>query len=169
MVHPTLIRKAAESDAGALHALRLALFEESDTLLWEPGEYRATVADEARQIAQLSANSLCLVAERDRQLVAFLYAMGGQVNRTRHSTRLALGVLRSSWGRGVATRLVQEALAWSRSIHLARVELTVHTTNLRALSIYLRAGFQVEGVRRKSLLVGGRYVDEYQMSVINAV
>jgi RimJ/RimL family protein N-acetyltransferase len=42
--------------------------------------------------------------------------------------------------------------------------LTVHTSNLQALGLYLRYGFQVEGVRRHSLLVDGRYVDEYLMS-----
>jgi RimJ/RimL family protein N-acetyltransferase len=32
------------------------------------------------------------------------------------------------------------------------------------MSLYLSGGFQVEGVRRKSLLVDGVYVDEYLMS-----
>lgn len=87
------------------------------------------------------------------------------MNRRRHSTTLALGVLRSHWGQGHATRLLAEALAWSRAVRLARVELTVQTTNLRAIAVYLRAGFQLEGTRRMSLLVAGKYVDEYQLAV----
>jgi len=49
-----------------------------------------------------------------------------------------------------------------------RVELTVHTTNQRAFELYQRHGFEVEGIRRKSLLVNGRLVDEYLMSLTNA-
>jgi RimJ/RimL family protein N-acetyltransferase len=45
----------------------------------------------------------------------------------------------------------------------------VHTTNLRAIGVYLRCGFKVEGLRRSSLLVDGEYVDEYLMAVLNEV
>jgi RimJ/RimL family protein N-acetyltransferase len=169
MNQPFLVRKATEGDAAALNALRLALFEETDTLLWEPGEYRLTVADEAKQIAQLHSqrNSICLVAERGGELVGFLNAMGMQVNRRRQQTRIALAVRREHWGIGCASKLISEALAWSREAGLVRVELTVHTSNVRAISVYLRAGFQVEGIARKALIVSGRYVDEYQMAYLN--
>jgi len=63
--------------------------------------------------------------------------------------------------------MLDEVLAWSRQVGLARIELTVHTTNERAIGVYQRSGFQIEGTRRRSLLVSGRYVDEYLMSVIN--
>lgn len=36
------------------------------------------------------------------------------------------------------------------------------------LALYKRCGFEVEGTRRRSLLVGDRYVDEYLMSFISA-
>ena len=137
-------------------------------MLWEPGEFKDTSEDERARIARLSSipNSLCLVAQSGMQLVGFLNAMGGQVNRQRHSAILALAVLRAHWGSGVATALLAEALAWSKQAGVTRVELTVHTTNIRAIAVYLRAGFQVEGTRRRSLLVSGRYVDEYLMSVV---
>ena len=169
MKHAFLVRKATEDDAAALHALRLSLFEETDTLLWEPGEYQLTVADEAKQIARLHGqkNSICLVAEQGGRLIGFLNAMGLQVNRRRLQTRIALAVRREHWGIGCASMLISEALAWSREAGLLRVELTVHTSNLRAISVYLRAGFQVEGVARKSLVVAGRHVDEYQMAYLN--
>jgi RimJ/RimL family protein N-acetyltransferase len=165
------VRRAAEDDAANLHALRLTIFGETEFMLWEPGEFRDTVEDEGRRIARLNSqpNSACLVAAEGATLVGFLNAMGGQVNRLRHSTILALGVLRASWGQGIATSLLRSAMAWSREAGLRRVELTVHTTNVRAVNLYLRSGFQVEGVRRSSLLVSGKYVDEYLMSVVNEV
>jgi RimJ/RimL family protein N-acetyltransferase len=54
-------------------------------------------------------------------------------------------------------------------MRLRRIELTVHTTNDRAIAAYRRCGFQIEGVRQSSLLVDERYVDEYLMAVINDV
>jgi RimJ/RimL family protein N-acetyltransferase len=36
--------------------------------------------------------------------------------------------------------------------------------NERALALYRRLGFEVEGTRRDSVLVDGRYVDELTMA-----
>jgi GNAT superfamily N-acetyltransferase len=115
-----------EADAPARLALRRALFAETDFLLWEPAEFKNTSEDERARIARLTSepNSLCLVAQSSSQLVGFLDAMGGQVNRQRHSTTLALAVLRAHWGSGIASGLLAEVLAWSKQVGIARVELT---------------------------------------------
>lgn len=169
MALAVVVRPAAESDASSLLQLRKVVFEETEYMLLEPLEFRDTVQDEQRRIRSLNGqpNSACLVAVADGERVGFLSAMGGHVNRLRHSVKLALGVRRSSWGRGVGKALLYTALALSRDAKLKRIELTVHTTNERALSLYKSAGFEIEGTRRSSLLVGGRHVDEYLMSFIN--
>lgn len=63
--------------------------------------------------------------------------------------------------------LLSAALAWSKGAGLRRVDLTVRVGNVRAIALYERFGFQVEGVRRSSLVVGGQYVDEFLMSVVH--
>ncbi len=163
------VRRAEERDAAALLALRTQVFEETAFMLWEPGEFLDTEADERSRIARFNGqpNSLCLVAEDQGRLVGFLNAVGGQVRRQRHCTSLGLAVARSCWGQGVASTLLAHLLAWARGAGVTRVDLTVHTTNIRAINVYLRAGFQVEGVRRRSLWVAGGYVDEYLMAALS--
>jgi len=165
-----LIRIAKPEDAGELLALRRKLFAESNTMLWEPGEFVATEDDERRRIKQLTSARNCtyFVATCGERIVGLLFATGSPINRLRNSTTLALGVAREYEGQGIATRLVQRALLWSQQVGLRRVELTVHTDHIRAIGLYLRCGFQVEGVRRSSMLVDGRYVDEYLMSVVHS-
>ena len=163
---PISVRRAVETDGAPLIELRRRLFSETSNMLWEPDEFVQTAEDESKRITRLNSrqNSLVLVAEEESAPVGVLTAVGGEVRRLRHSAILALGVSRSHWGRGVATQMVTHALDWAKTAGLRRVELTVHTTNLRALSVYLRCGFQVEGLRRCSLLVSGEYVNEYLMS-----
>lgn len=165
-----LVRRAVEDDASALIELRRKLFGETSFMLWEPAEFTSTAEDERKRIARLHGrtNSLVLLAEVDSQPVGLLTAVGGELNRLRHSATLALGVAKAHWGRGIATAMVREAVAWSAMAGLARLELTVHTTNLAAVSVYLRCGFEVEGRRRKSLSVDGAFVDEYLMSRLAA-
>jgi RimJ/RimL family protein N-acetyltransferase len=163
---PIAVRRASEEDAASLLALRRALFAETDFMLWEPQEFNATAEDEGRFISWLSAktNSVLLVAEGGSKLIGFLGATGGERLRTRHSALLFLGVRKEYWSLGVASALLQEALSWASRAGVLRLELTVHTTNDRAVALYKRFGFQIEGTRRASLLVAGQVRDEYLMS-----
>ena len=163
---PVRIRSADEADAAALVALRRALFAETQFMLWEPQEFVATAEDERKFITWLAskANSHLLLAEHESRLVGFLAVMGGDRNRTRHAAVVFLGVVRELWSQGVASALLGEAVSWSTRANLLRLELTVHTTNTRAVALYKRLGFQVEGTRRASLLVDGELRDEYLMS-----
>jgi len=165
---PFSVRRAQESDSSALIELRRLLFRETSNMLWEPDEFVQTAEDESKRIARLHGkpNGLILVAEDGGALVGLLTAAGGEVRRLRHSATLALGVAKSHWGQGVASAMIGAAKSWAWSVGLHRLELTVHTSNMRALSVYLRAGFQVEGLRRDSLLVDGKYVNEYLMSLL---
>ena len=91
-------------------------------------------------------------------------------NSTAEVATQDLQAFADAWNRhepSVGSALLNAALEWSRDAGLKRVDLTVHTTNERALSLYRRLGFEIEGTRRSSLLVSGRYVDEYLMSFIN--
>ena len=165
------IRFATEADAGPLLALRRKIFAESNTMLFEPQEFTATIEDERLRVAHLLSvpNSTYLVAQSKGAPVGFLFALGGGPNRLKHSATIAVGVQESYAGRGIATKLVTAAIEWSSTAGLRRLELTVHTTHLRAIDVYLRCGFQVEGIRRSSLCVDGRFVDEYLMSMIHDV
>jgi len=166
-----VIRSAAVSDAEQFVALRRALFAETSLMLWEPAEFVATADDEARFIERLTgrANSLLLVALADGQAAGFLAAIGGERNRLRHSALLTLGVLRAYWSQGVASRMLSEAVAWAPGAGVKRLELAVHTANARAVGLYTRHGFEIEGTRRCSIRVDGAYTDEYLMSLITGI
>ena len=90
-------------------------------------------------------------------------------NRLRHSALLAVGVLRAYWSLGVASRMLGEVIAWAPGAGIKRLELTVHTANARAVGVYQRCGFEIEGIRRSSMLVDGVYTDEYLMALITGI
>jgi ribosomal protein S18 acetylase RimI-like enzyme len=166
MFPPVAVHPATEAEAASLLALRTQVFAETDYMLWEPSELKESVADEAARIQRLNAgaNSCLLVATAAEEPVGFCSVRGGGVNRLKHSATLAIGVLQSHWSKGVGRALIDEAVARSVQAGVTRLELTVHTTNTRAISLYQRTGFEVEGLRRQSLRVRGQYVDEYLMS-----
>lgn len=163
------IRRALETDAPSLIDLRRRLFEETRFMLWEPGEFKQTEDDERARIIHLNQqpNSVILLAEVGMQLVGVLSAAGDDRKQLRHTALISIGVVKSHSSQGIGSRMMQEAIAWSRGAGLKRLELTVHTSNLRAISLYMRYGFEVEGLRRSSLLVNGKYINEYLMALIH--
>ena len=49
-------------------------------------------------------------------------------------------------------------------LNIRRVELDVYTDNLRAVHLYKKFGFEIEGVRRSLAFRDGEYVDAYHMA-----
>jgi RimJ/RimL family protein N-acetyltransferase len=161
-----IIRPVQEDDAEAFLTLSNRLDEETAFRLLEPGERRSTV-EEQREIigrVQSTENHAILVAERDGQLVGYIAAIGGKYRRNKHGVHVVVAVLQTCSGQGIGTKLFEALETWARRYRIHRLELTVMVHNERAIGLYKRLGFKVEGRKRHSLLVDGSYVDEYCMS-----
>jgi len=161
------IRDAMPEDAEALVALRKVIFGETDFMLYAPDEYVVSVAEVAGQLDRFakSAHSR-IIASSEAMPVGFLGVMGSPVPRLRHAASLALGVRRSSWGQGIGARLLQEAMRWAPSAGLSRLELYVALDNHRAISLYERMGFRVEGRRKHAYRINGAFVDDQLMAYV---
>ena len=55
---------------------------------------------------------------------------------------------------------------WSKANDIKRIELTVICKNKRAVNLYKSMGFEVEGVKKASLKIDDRFVDEYYMGKV---
>ena len=163
-----VIRDALPQDAAASIALRKAIFAETDFLLYAPDEYLTTPEELSAQTQRmtLSSHSRSMLAELDGTLVGLLGAIGSSIPRLRHSAQLYVGVLRNYWGRGVGIALLADVQAWAPRAGISRLELFVMTDNARAIALYERFGFRVEGTRRRAYIINGRSVDDLLMAYV---
>ena len=162
------IRTARPYDAAALLDLKRQLDEETAFMMYEPGERDSSVRDLAPELAATarSPNSVVLLAELDDQLVGYLELTGGSFRRSRATAYLVIGVRADAAGVGIGTGLLRHAKDWAAAHGLHRLELTVMAHNTRAVRLYERMGFSVEGRRSECLLVDGQFIDELTMAVI---
>jgi RimJ/RimL family protein N-acetyltransferase len=156
------IRLAGPRDAAALLGLQHRLDSQSRYMLLEPDE-RAQAPDQLRDRLAGQGESFDLVAEEDGGVLGWLSAEVLPFRRARHTGYLVVGVDADATGRGIGGGLLAEAGEEAERRGLRRLELTVMTDNLRALGLYLRSGFEVEGLRRRALVRDGALVDEYYM------
>jgi ribosomal protein S18 acetylase RimI-like enzyme len=163
------IRLASPLDAEPLLALQHRLDAQSSSMLLEPGEREQDPEPLRTRLAaqNRTSGSFDLVADGPDGLAGWLAGwLEVQVlpyRRAQHTGYLVIGVDAAAAGRGIGTALLAEAAAEAIKRGLLRLELTVMTDNLRAVGLYLRSGFQVEGVRRQALHRDGTAVDEYYM------
>jgi RimJ/RimL family protein N-acetyltransferase len=162
------IREAEPSDAEAMLAFVHALAEERDTdILLMPGDFTLTVEQEAQTLADYAAaeNSLFLVADIDGRIAGNLNCNGGKRQGVRHVAVLGTSVVREWRGQGIGTLLMARAIDWARANDVVRrIELQVFARNARAIHLYEKFGFVVEGRHRQAAYRYGEYVDLLTMA-----
>jgi RimJ/RimL family protein N-acetyltransferase len=155
-------------DAAALLELKHQLDRETAFMMYEPDERDSPVRDLAAELARLgrSANSVILLAELADQLIGYVQLTGGSLRRSRATAYVVIGVLAHAAGRGTGTELLRQAKAWAAARGLHRLELTVMAHNTRAIRLYERMGFTIEGRRSECLLIDGQFIDELTMALL---
>jgi RimJ/RimL family protein N-acetyltransferase len=83
-----------------------------------------------------------------------------------HGGVLGMGILDGHREAGIGTALMKATLEAARKAGFARIELTVRADNRRAQRLYEKAGFKVEGVKRKAALHDGEYFDLLLMALL---
>lgn len=163
------LKELVPGDAAELLSLQHLLDEESSFLLLEPDERQTGLQQVTEMIESFAKaeTSILLGAVADGRLAGYLSVRGGSLRRNKHSAYIVIGILADYQGMGIGSGLFREMESWAKAgVGIVRLELTVMTHNDRAVSLYTKRGFEIEGIKKKSLMVSGDWVDEYYMSRI---
>ena len=168
MMTQVTLRKIHPEDASGFSALHKTLAEETHFMLLEPEAVREDLQAQTQWITGCveSETRDIFVALAGESIVGFLDIRGGGFRRNRHKAGLSIGIMRAYWGQGLGTRLIETAISWLRARNGTRLELTVQCANERAVELYQKCGFEIEGVQRDALCIDGEFVDEYFMGLL---
>jgi ribosomal protein S18 acetylase RimI-like enzyme len=83
-----------------------------------------------------------------------------------HDGMLGIGVLDEYRGSGLGERLLRTALDAARAARFERVSLSVYGRNARAVELYRKVGFLVEGTRVRGKKLDGEYDDVHMMAIV---
>lgn len=165
-----VIRNAEPEDASAMIALINQLDTESTFLSREPGEFSFTEEQERAYIQthKESQNSRLLVAEIAGRIVGSAGTEFGKGNRQyMHAGSVSIAVAKACWGMNIGRVLMEENIRWLSQNGVEKVNLTVDTQNVRAVSLYQKLGFVIEGRQmRERKLADGSYREAYWMGLL---
>jgi L-phenylalanine/L-methionine N-acetyltransferase len=161
---PITLRRATPADAADFARL-MADPEVFGSLMQLPWPSEAMWRERLSAGAKEEGADLHLVAEAEGRVVGSLGLHPVNRVRRRHVAMLGISVALDHQGRGVGNALLGAACGFAdRWAQLLRIELTVFTDNARALALYQRHGFRIEGTHVAYALRDGRFADVHAMA-----
>jgi len=89
-----------------------------------------------------------------------------QQEALKHKAELGITVHDNYQNMGIGTALLKHLITIARMKNLKKIYLHVSTANDRAINLYKKAGFKVEGKLCKESYINGKYRDEYRMALL---
>ncbi|QFF98647.1 GNAT family N-acetyltransferase [Psychrobacillus glaciei] len=164
------VRSAIEKDAKDLSNLRLQIDGETENLDREKGEGfldREGFEQLIKTDTQKSRNLFLVAVVHDR-IVGFSRCEGIYLNRFSHKVEFGVCVLKEFWGYGIGKNLLNESISWADSIGIKKITLNVLETNDKAIELYKRFGFEIEGIlKNDKILADGKYYNTIMMGRFN--
>ncbi|EOU2019665.1 GNAT family N-acetyltransferase [Clostridium perfringens] len=119
------------------------------------------------KIINRGKNQYWYVAEENGKVIGLGILMNHGNLRKKHVGVITLMVNSDNQNKGVGSLLMDKLINLSESFNIIRLELCVFRDNYKAINLYKKFGFKEEGIKIKSALKNGEYVDEIIMARIN--
>lgn len=119
------------------------------------------------KIINRGKNQYWYVAEENGKVIGLGILINHGNLRKKHVGVITLMVNSDYQNKGVGNLLMDKLINLSESINIIRLELCVFRDNYKAINLYKKFGFKEEGIKVKSALKNGEYIDEIMMARIN--
>lgn len=154
-------------DAPSLLEIQLSLILEGDYTITQENEFlwMEPTEEENIKIHAEKFGQIYLVAEIAGAVAGFIDVENGNLKRSAHSGTVSICVRKEWRDKGIGTALFHSLIDWAKNDPiLEKLTLTVFSTNLRAIALYKKFGFLVEGKCPKYVkLESGEYIDAVLM------
>jgi RimJ/RimL family protein N-acetyltransferase len=159
------IREATESDAEGLHHFMARLVAERLPVLFDRSD-PPSIDEEREFVSRIHEppGGVIFVAVSGEMIVGLLDFHREKRSQAAHGGQFGMSVASEQRRKGVGAALLEALIAWVGDNSVTRLELQVFETNRPAIRLYERTGFQIEGRRRKAVVVRGRAIDVLLMA-----
>ena len=164
-----IYRRALVEDAEKIVAFYNFVGGETTYLSFEKDEYPLNVEEQIASIKALEGNqtNIMLMAMDGDEIAGIATINSSHKIKARHEGELGIVVAKKYQGQGSGTELIPQVIDWARGNGVTtRIRLDQRADNPKAVSLYMKFGFIVEGCCRNSTLLNGQYYDLYIMGMM---
>lgn len=163
-----MIRQARIEDAEALLIHARKVYGEGRNLLTAPEEFHVTIEEEVKWLQDNKDKGyLTLIAEKDSKIIGMLNATKGSRKRVQHICMFGISIQEEYCNNGLGSNMIAQLLDWAkRDAEIEKVCLEVFAHNERAIHVYKKLGFKIEGRKERHVkFEDGTYSDELLMGL----
>ncbi|EQD38772.1 GCN5-related N-acetyltransferase domain protein [mine drainage metagenome] len=84
--------------------------------------------------------------------------------KTRHTASLGIAIKKGHREKGIGTTMIIKAIEWCKFNNIKKLNLEVFSSNFRAIRLYKKHGFVIEGRKKMQFNIDGKYVDDVFMT-----
>ena len=163
-----LIREANIEDAKNVIEYIKIVSDETDFLISDSSERKFTVKKEKEFLQNIQSSILekIFLFEIENKIVGMCSIEGINKIRIKHRVDMAITVLKNYWGNKIGEKLIDYAIDYCKSNSIKKIELTVRIDNKRALKLYKKFGFEIEGEIKNFIYLNGNYYNCYYMGLL---
>jgi len=160
-----IIRPARTSDAAEI-ARRMARVVKEGIYLEEEPDTLPTDREQEQEIRKIREDGgLYAVAEVDGKIAGVALLRRGPLEMNRHVAKFRMWLVPGYRGLGLGKKLMEYVIDGARARGVEKISLDVFSNNERAIGLYKKFGFRVEGRLKRQYVLEGRYVDEIVMGL----
>ncbi|MGN0906937.1 MAG: GNAT family N-acetyltransferase, partial [Bullifex sp.] len=132
---------------------------ESDNLTFGAEGLPITEEQEREFLSKTNPNAFIVIAVDDDGRIVGDASLERGPRRMSHAAELGISTLKSYWGQGIGSRLMQEMISHAKEVGITKINLRVRADNERAKALYRKFGFEKEGDDRRMMMIDGEYFD----------
>lgn len=161
-----LLRPSIDDAADIINFLN-KVAGETNFLTFGLNDFPYSLEEEKDIIINCLEQKLCfmLIAKIDNKIAAQLFLQRSSKSRLLHSGDIGIAVAKQYWGRSIGKNMMKIAIEWAQQNNITKLQLQVRSDNSRAIQLYERLGFVIEGKITRSLRINSIYFDDYIMGL----
>lgn len=161
------IRQAETTDATLLVDFLNQVGKESDYMTLDEAGIDMSPTDMAQflLLQETAVNRICLLLFVDQTLAGLLNITAAPQRSVQHIGDVFIVIQRAYWNQGFGQILLEEGIEWAHSTGILRkLVLNVQVRNERAVHLYKKLGFEIEGCQaRGACSAEGEFLEVYLM------
>lgn len=134
---------------------------ESNFLLSYADENNTTYEEEKEFIKSIkkSQTSNLFVAIQNNKILGTISFNGSEKRKIKHYGTIGISVLREYWRKGIASSLLEALIIWAKKNKIKKINLEVFENNDRAIRLYEKFAFKLEGKIEDGIFDGENYIN----------
>ena len=162
-----ILRSLKATDAEMLQLFFKQIANETTFTWCYPGQNPPVqIMTEVIQSAENAEKNLFLGVFIDQILVGVSRLQVDRPNHpwAQHVGSFALMVLKSAWGKGIGSTILNHIEEFAERVGVVRLEAEVRTQNIRGYDLYRRLGYSIEGTLHNDAWIDGFFQSSYKIA-----